>query len=252
MYDETIAIHYAAYRPPVHEIILNRVLGDDYIATAGLDIGCGTGRSSIALKKYCDHVIGIDPGEQMLRNAREFDDIEYMIASGEKLPLGKETMDIVTLAGSINYMDRMLLIDEINRVCVADAIVLVYDFDVDLDNIEACLNLDIVDDSFAYDHSANLGESQYLQLQLQDDDVVSLQASSSEIAHLLLSDKASARALHQKYRSQDVFTPLEADIARRKSTGSINIKIYYASYLVIGRNGTQTGTDRHANRDRSI
>ena len=234
MYDETKAIHYAAYRPPIHEIILNRVLGADYIATVGLDIGCGTGRSSIALKKYCDHVVGIDPSEQMLGNVRECDGIEYVTASGEMLPLGKDTVGIVTLAGSINYMNRMLLIDEVNRVCTANALVLVYDFDVDLDSIETYLNLDIVDDSFEYDHSANLGESSCLQLQVMNGDVVSLKVNASEIAHLLLADVASARALHKKYQSQDVFVPLEADIATSKYAGSINIKIYYAAYLVIG------------------
>lgn len=242
MYDETTAIHYAAYRPPVHEIILNRVLGDDYNASAGLDIGCGTGRSSIALKKYCDHVVGIDPNEQMLGNARACEGIEYVTASGEKLPLGKDTVDIVTLAGSINYMNRMLLIDEVNRACISGALVLVYDFDVDLDSIEMHLNLDIVDDSFEYDHSANLGESPCLQLQVMDDDVVSVQVSASEIAHLLLADEACARSLHKKYQSQDVFVPLEADIATWKYTGSIDIKIYYASYLVIGRNGYESSS----------
>jgi SAM-dependent methyltransferase len=234
MYDETIAIHYAAYRPPIHEIILNRVLEDDYNATAGLDIGCGTGRSSIALKKYCDHVVGIDPSEQMLGNARAREGIEYVTASGEKLPLGTEAVGLVTIAGSINYMNRMLLIDEINRVCISDALVLVYDFDVDLDGIKKYLNLDIVDDSFEYNHSANLGESPYLQLRIMDDDVVFVQVSASEIAHLLLADGACARALHKKYQSQDVFVPLEADIATWKYTGFIDIKIYYASYLVIG------------------
>jgi hypothetical protein len=67
-----------------------------------------------------------------------------------------------------------------------------------------------------------------------DDDVVSLKVSASEIAHLLLADEASARALHKKYQSQDVFVPLEADIATSKYAGSINIKVYYAAYFVIG------------------
>ena len=61
MYDETIAIHYAAYRPPLHEIILKKSLNSAGNPRIGLDIGCGTSRSSQALKEYCHYVVGIDP-----------------------------------------------------------------------------------------------------------------------------------------------------------------------------------------------
>lgn len=57
-YDEAIAYHYNAYRPPLHEVILSQVLGKDERFQNGLDIGCGTGYSAIALAKYCSQVYG--------------------------------------------------------------------------------------------------------------------------------------------------------------------------------------------------
>ena len=57
-YDEAIAYHYDAYRPPLAEVILSQVLGEDERFQDRLDIGCGTGYSAIALAKYCSQVYG--------------------------------------------------------------------------------------------------------------------------------------------------------------------------------------------------
>jgi hypothetical protein len=42
-YDSTSARHYAAFRPPLHSLILERVIGPSESFQVGLDIGCGTG-----------------------------------------------------------------------------------------------------------------------------------------------------------------------------------------------------------------
>ena len=47
-YDEITAYHYLKYRPPLHELILAKGLKADPTYVEGLDIGCGTGQSSIA------------------------------------------------------------------------------------------------------------------------------------------------------------------------------------------------------------
>ncbi|WP_436716151.1 class I SAM-dependent methyltransferase [Roseiconus lacunae] len=57
-YTDAVASHYAAYRPPLHELILMRVISNQTRFCDGLDVGCGTGRSSGALAK------GLDAGKQ--------------------------------------------------------------------------------------------------------------------------------------------------------------------------------------------
>lgn len=76
-YDRAIATHYSAYRPPLHDIILEYVLLENEIFSVGLDVGCGTGYSAIALTKYCSQVHGIEPSSSMLQEAIE----------DEKLPI---------------------------------------------------------------------------------------------------------------------------------------------------------------------
>ena len=60
-YDQITAFHYAAYRPLLHSKILNEYFDENGKQNIGLDIGCGTGHSSVALAKYCHKVFGIDP-----------------------------------------------------------------------------------------------------------------------------------------------------------------------------------------------
>jgi ubiquinone/menaquinone biosynthesis C-methylase UbiE len=51
-YDQVTAGHYAAYRPALHSLILRRVFSDADSFDVGLDGGCGTGHSAIALAAH--------------------------------------------------------------------------------------------------------------------------------------------------------------------------------------------------------
>ena len=58
-YDNITALHYAAYRPSLHAKILKARFDYSKKFELGLDVGCGTGQSSIALANYCKSVIGM-------------------------------------------------------------------------------------------------------------------------------------------------------------------------------------------------
>ena len=66
-YSPAVAAHYAAYRPPLHARLLARVLGDRGPFDVGLDVGCGTGRSTVALAAHCARVYGVDDPFPALR-----------------------------------------------------------------------------------------------------------------------------------------------------------------------------------------
>ena len=65
-YNESVASHYSAYRPPLHQLILQRAELGTATFPIGLDVGCGTGRSSVALADFCEQVFAIDPSQPML------------------------------------------------------------------------------------------------------------------------------------------------------------------------------------------
>ena len=76
-YSKSIAQHYAAYRPPLHEVILTSFLNAKNRFDKGLDIGCGNGYSSIALAKWCDQVYGIEVSQKMLETAKKHPKVHY-------------------------------------------------------------------------------------------------------------------------------------------------------------------------------
>lgn len=232
MYNERIAIHYAAYRPPIHKVILERVLASSRNRRIGLDIGCGTGRSSHALGKYCPYVVGLDPSWAMLKNAKAHKGVKFVNASGEQVPIADHSVDVATLAGSLNYIDRTKLIGELKRVCRSDAEIVIYDFEIDLSNIEDCLNLEDINYSPEYDHSSNLRGYSEVKAITVIDDVLSLDLSPVEIVHLLLSEARRYEALQAKYPSQDLMSSVKIDIETMSSKSTIKANIYYSLYAL--------------------
>src|SRR5512135_2775248 len=128
-YDERAASHYAAYRPPLHRMILRRVLSESAHFRAGLDVGCGTGYSALALADACDRVYGIDPSASMLARATADQKVAYLRATADRIPLRNASIDIITFAGSLFYADADATRAEIRRVSPS-GIVIAYDFEV--------------------------------------------------------------------------------------------------------------------------
>ena len=230
MYDETLAAHYSAYRPPLHKIILDKALPRAGKRHAGLDIGCGTGYSALALANFCDYVIGVEPAKPMLHYAEKHDKVNYVNASGEQIPLAARSMDIVTLAGSLNYIELKSLIDELLRICRAGSEVVIYDFEVVLVDFEKYLGLGPGECSPDYDHSANLSGYVDVEEIAVVEEQLSLEASSLEIAQMLLSDSSRHNSLCEKYHTLSPLRSVESDIKAMDTTTDITINIFYSLY----------------------
>jgi SAM-dependent methyltransferase len=81
-----------------------------------LDVGCGTGISSHALKSIAARVIGVDPSENMLNHAKPDAYIEYRKAFAEKLPFCDSTFDLVTACVAFHFFDKKQFLKEAARV----------------------------------------------------------------------------------------------------------------------------------------
>jgi SAM-dependent methyltransferase len=230
MYESTTATHYAAYRPPLHKTILESVFSASRKRHIGLDIGCGTGRSTYALSKYCSHVVGIDPSMEMLKEAQVQHSISYLNAPAEKIPIVDNSIDVVSIAGSLNYINRRLLVNELSRICSRKAEIIVYDFDLDLSGFESLFDTEILNDSLDYNHQINLSGFPKIQEILLANDEVLLDLSPREITHLLLSDIDMNRALEKIYGPGDVFELVKAKIKFNASMFTLKASIYYSLY----------------------
>jgi ubiquinone/menaquinone biosynthesis C-methylase UbiE len=236
MYKATTARHYAAYRPPLHKTILEKIFPLPGNRPRGLDIGCGTGLSSQALTRYCNHVIGIDPSLAMLGEARTQPGISYLNADGQRIPLTADSIDVVTMAGSLNYLDRKLLIAELTRVCRSGAEIAIYDFEIDLSHFESHFEshfaVDTSIDSGRYNHRLNLSGFSEVEESCVASAEVMFHPATGEIAHLLLADDRWYGSLQEKYYPQNLFESLKQEIESMNTRFQIKARIDYSLYLL--------------------
>jgi SAM-dependent methyltransferase len=222
-YDLVAAEHYAAYRPPLHAMLLERGLGEKTQFRSGIDIGCGTGYSAIALAEYCDAVCGIDVSAEMIARAEAHSKVQYVEGGVEMLSsLSGKPFDMVSFAGSLFYTKSEELKCQLVEVCHSDSVILVYDFDVLLGDLLETLGFRFSEDGSAYDH--NVGLSDWSELKLQDyaTERQTLTVNPKEAAHLLLSDSNRYDAIQKVLGETDLF---DVVLARFSGTELVNVEV---------------------------
>jgi SAM-dependent methyltransferase len=85
--------------------------------------------SAAPLSRLADEVIGIEPNEAMLRwSARVAPGAAFAAARAEALPVRSASVDVITAAGSLNYVDLASFVPEAIRVLRPGGTLVVYDF----------------------------------------------------------------------------------------------------------------------------
>lgn len=130
---DRIAQGYAK-RPWIHKEVIEQILDKCDIKNKfnnGLDVGCGAGLSSKALKLICRQVTGTDISPQMIdvcKNLHADKDYLFYVSKAEETKIPEVKYDIVTAAGVINWVDRNLFLKNMNSVMEQQGLLLVYDF----------------------------------------------------------------------------------------------------------------------------
>jgi len=129
---DDMAAGYANSRPAVHPRVLERVfqeLDRTEPFCSALDVGCGAGVSTRALRGLAAKCVGLEPNESMLRWARTVAPFASFIAgAAESIPVRGDCVDLITTAGSLNYVDLDLFFPEAARILTPGGVLVVYDF----------------------------------------------------------------------------------------------------------------------------
>lgn len=232
-YNEDIAYHYAAYRPPLHRRILHQALPLPHLFNRALDIGCGTGRSSLALTVFAETIVGIDPSYDMLAKAVKHEKITYQYYNKARLDFPEQHFDLITLAGVLFYAKSPQLLAEILSVAQPKASLLIYDFEVVLDEIYAQLNLSKPQSEIVYRHDDDfsdlINDSDNIELTSKKNTTISFSLTTSELAHLVLSSPDIYIQLNPINEADSLYEFIKSKLYAMKIE-KLQAIIYYTHY----------------------
>lgn len=231
-YTESVAEHYAVYRPPLHQRILKLALADVCNISDGLDIGCGTGRSSVALAQFCDRVYAIDSSKSMLDCAARHNAITYLNGTGENMPIPMDSVDVATFAGSLPYMDIDAVVRELSRVCRNNALVIPYDFELEIDSTLQAFGIPTPTQDSSYNHKANFNGIPPLKEKLVVSESIELAIRTTDLAHILLADSARHDAFANRYKTTRPHFALAKELGSDEQIIIIEANLFYAVYQI--------------------
>jgi SAM-dependent methyltransferase len=100
------------------------------------DCATGNGQAAVGLASLFDQVIATDASEKQIAMAEPHPKIEYRVASAYESGLGDSSVDAVTVAQAIHWLDHELFYDEVRRVLRPDGVVIVWGYgDPVIDNL---------------------------------------------------------------------------------------------------------------------
>ncbi len=124
------AARYVKGRPNFHPRIINQIqqtLQLKQPIPRALDVGCGTGLSTLALRPVAEQIIGTDISEAMLAMAQPDPHIIYMQAPAENLPFPNEYFDFITISLAFHWVDQPKFLTEARRLLRKGSFLVIYD-----------------------------------------------------------------------------------------------------------------------------
>jgi len=127
---KSVAERYAHGRPYFHPQVIRRLQA--YLSllqpmARALDVGCGTGLSSLALKEMARRIVGVDRSAPMIALAPPAPQIDYLISPAEQLPVQDNAFDLITVSSAFHWVDHRRFLAEARRVLRPRAWLIVYD-----------------------------------------------------------------------------------------------------------------------------
>lgn len=136
-----VAARYHGVRPVFHDDVMawiREATGREHFGRA-LDVGCGSGRSTMALAEIADEVIGVDSSDEMLAQAAggvghvagapaagAGKTIIYTKGRAEELDFAAEEFELVTVGSALHWFGQDLFFAQCRKVLRKTGALVVY------------------------------------------------------------------------------------------------------------------------------
>ena len=123
------AKRYKIGRPNFHLLIvekLQEILNLKARLNNCLDVGCGTGLSTIPLLKISEKAVGIDTSFEMLRQAERNPKVVYKELAAEKISELGMDFDMVVTSSVFHWLDQKAFLQECHKVLKVNGFVVVH------------------------------------------------------------------------------------------------------------------------------
>ncbi|KAL5007423.1 hypothetical protein ScPMuIL_016229 [Solemya velum] len=104
-----------------------------------VDVGCGSGQSSLPLANYFQEVVGIDVSETQIDQAPDVPGVCFRVGQAESLDFLKDnSVDLVTIAQAMHWVNTEKFYTEVNRVLKPGGSLVAYGYTIpEVDQPEA-------------------------------------------------------------------------------------------------------------------
>lgn len=125
--DTEAALRYEKYRPKIHSRIIDKIrpLMGDLPKASALDVACGTGDSSAALRAIANYVVATDTSKPMLQLAAKHSNSVELL-SAERLSELNQQFDIVSVCMAFHWFEQVRVIPAFKAVTKLGGYWLIY------------------------------------------------------------------------------------------------------------------------------
>jgi ubiquinone/menaquinone biosynthesis C-methylase UbiE len=119
---------YAAYRPLYPDALFDFVAGLTANHELALDCATGNGQAAVGLAPRFERVIAIDASADQISNATPHPRIDYGVAAAESSGLPSRSVNLVTAAQALHWLDTTKFFAEARRVLAGDGAIAVWGY----------------------------------------------------------------------------------------------------------------------------
>ena len=206
------------------------------------DCAAGNGQAAVALAPYFDGLIATDASAQQIEQAEPNARIKYLVAPAERAPISTGTVDLVTVAQALHWLDLKGFYPEVNRVLKNGGLLAVWCYQLhsissEIDTIVQRLYSDIVGPYWPPERK--VVEDGYKSLPFPFEELTTPEfrmVHSWNLAHVRgYIDSWSSTQRYRKQNNADPYAIIEADLKAAWGDPDTTREVIWPLHLRLGR-----------------